>query len=180
MNSSDDVDDEFDCYISFGNVKKQVLKYLDTPKHARTSDIVFDLGIDVDLVVEALNVLEEESLVKGKPVKVEINNSYEAYEQLLMDSSPIVAEKMRQSAKEMQKGKRLTHNEVFGDLLKSKSKHVNRQEDNNVSGNYPNTCSKLRSGDVRADSQAKIADLKTSASRYNSKVASSSDVKLVS
>ncbi|MCL2288623.1 MAG: ArsR family transcriptional regulator [Candidatus Bathyarchaeota archaeon] len=74
-NTAADVDDEFECYISFGNVKKQVLKYLDTHKHVSTSDIVFDLGIDIDLVVEALNVLEEEGLVEGKPVKVEINNS---------------------------------------------------------------------------------------------------------
>jgi Mn-dependent DtxR family transcriptional regulator len=50
-------------------VKKEIMTYLDKHKHARTSDIVFDLGIDIDLVVEALNVLEEEGLVEGKNIK---------------------------------------------------------------------------------------------------------------
>jgi Mn-dependent DtxR family transcriptional regulator len=54
-------------------VKKEIMTYLDKHKHARTGDIVFDLCIDIDLVVEALNVLEEEGLVEGKniPLKVE-------------------------------------------------------------------------------------------------------------
>ncbi|MDR0797806.1 MAG: hypothetical protein LBE70_03710 [Nitrososphaerota archaeon] len=65
-NNNDDDNTNLECYISFGNVKKEIMTYLDKHKHARTSDIVFDLGIDLELVVEALNVLEEKGLVEGK------------------------------------------------------------------------------------------------------------------
>jgi DNA-binding MarR family transcriptional regulator len=47
-------------------VKKEIMAYLLTHEHARTSDIVFDLGIDPELVVEALNSLEAAGEIEGK------------------------------------------------------------------------------------------------------------------
>ncbi|MDR0797808.1 MAG: transcriptional regulator [Nitrososphaerota archaeon] len=58
-----------DCDITVDEVKKEIMDYLTEHEHARTSDIVFDLGIDPRLVVDALNMLEEENLVEGKVIQ---------------------------------------------------------------------------------------------------------------
>jgi hypothetical protein len=59
---------ELESDLTLDEVKKDVMAYLDTHKHARTSDIIFDLNIDPLLVIEALNTLESEDLIEGKAV----------------------------------------------------------------------------------------------------------------
>jgi len=55
--------------IPIEEVKKQIMQYITEHGHAHTSDFVFDLGIDPELIVKALNILEEENLVEGKPIQ---------------------------------------------------------------------------------------------------------------
>jgi hypothetical protein len=66
-NESETVELESD--LTLEEAKKEILEYLDTHKNAQTSDIIFDLCIDPDLVLEALNSLEKDDLVEGKPVE---------------------------------------------------------------------------------------------------------------
>jgi len=60
---------ELESDLSLEEVKKEIMTYLNTHEHARTSDIVFDLNIDLNLVIEALNTLEKEDQIEGKAVK---------------------------------------------------------------------------------------------------------------
>ena len=59
---------ELESDLTVEEVKKEISAYLDIHKNARTSDIIFDLGIDPELVVEALNSLEEAGLVEGREI----------------------------------------------------------------------------------------------------------------
>jgi hypothetical protein len=59
--------------MSLDEVKKEIMIYLLAHEHARTSDIVFDLGFDPELVIEALYSLEAAGEIEGKPLQAKQN-----------------------------------------------------------------------------------------------------------
>ncbi|MCL2643648.1 MAG: hypothetical protein FWD52_09130 [Candidatus Bathyarchaeota archaeon] len=49
-------------------VKKAILDYVKAHQGIKTSDLLFELDFDPELVIDALDVLEEEGLLEGKLV----------------------------------------------------------------------------------------------------------------
>ena len=60
---------ELESDISLEEAKRQILEYINTHPHGRTSDIIIDLCLDPALVIEALNELIEEDKVEGNDVQ---------------------------------------------------------------------------------------------------------------
>jgi hypothetical protein len=60
---------ELESDLTLEEVKQEIMEYLDKHEHAQTSDIIFDLCIDPQLVSEALEALEKENLVEGNDVQ---------------------------------------------------------------------------------------------------------------
>jgi Mn-dependent DtxR family transcriptional regulator len=54
--------------VSLEKIKKAVLDYVDSHQGVKTSDILFELDFNPELVVEALEALEEEDLLEGRPI----------------------------------------------------------------------------------------------------------------
>jgi hypothetical protein len=60
---------ELQSEISLEEAKRQILEYINTHPHGRTSDIIIDLCLDPALVIEALNELINEDKVEGNDVQ---------------------------------------------------------------------------------------------------------------
>ncbi|MDR2204419.1 MAG: hypothetical protein LBE76_09065 [Nitrososphaerota archaeon] len=54
----------------FDEAKKQVLDYLEKRKHAHTSDVLFNLDFDPELLLEVLDALESEGKVEGRDIQL--------------------------------------------------------------------------------------------------------------
>jgi Mn-dependent DtxR family transcriptional regulator len=54
--------------VSIETVKKAILDYVKVHQGVNTSDLLFELDFDPELVIDTLDVLEEEGLLEGKPV----------------------------------------------------------------------------------------------------------------
>jgi len=55
--------------LDLEKVKTQVLTYLQERGNANNSDILFDLGLDPDTVLDALDILKEESKIGCRNVQ---------------------------------------------------------------------------------------------------------------
>jgi len=60
---------ELECNITLEEVKEQVIDYINKHERFLTSDIIFDLCIDPDLVIEALEALEAEKKVESRDIQ---------------------------------------------------------------------------------------------------------------
>ncbi|MCL2134262.1 MAG: hypothetical protein FWH37_01735 [Candidatus Bathyarchaeota archaeon] len=55
---------------TFEEVKTQVLKYIVEHKNAKTSDIIFNLDFDPELIIDVLDSLENDGKVKSSDIQL--------------------------------------------------------------------------------------------------------------